>query len=372
MTEVRQWTLAFVVNGSADGLLGMRARAFAERLGDDTCVRIAYRGPRRVRAVREFLVFLRQAEPDLVYVFDLGYSGIAASLLYARARRVRLIVETGDVIWALWQATGRRGRLACTLARVYEKRVLRSANAVTVRGTVLRDYVQRQGATRVEVLPDGVDTQQFRPFEATDLRARLGLDGAFTVGLVGSLVWSPRQRWCYGMELLAALAQLRDLPVKGLIVGDGSGKAHLTSRAQELGLSDRVVLTGWVPHNDLPPFINCMDVCLSTQTNDLIGSVRTTAKLPLYLACGRFVIASSVGDVARVLPREMLLEYQGSYDPEYPVRLGDRLRELISRRGDVETMGLDNVRVAKANFDYGVLANRLRSLCAQLWSGHAR
>jgi hypothetical protein len=51
-----------------------------------------------------------------------------------------------------------------------------------------------------------------------------------------------------------------------------------------------------------------MDICLSTQTNDVVGWVRTTGKLPLYLAAGRYVLASRVGEAARVLPEEMLVD----------------------------------------------------------------
>ena len=38
--------------------------------------------------------------------------------------------------------------------------------------------------------------------------------------------------------------------------------------------------------------LSIMDVCISTQSNDLVGMVRTTGKLPLYLAYGKYVIAN--------------------------------------------------------------------------------
>src|SRR6185437_1985017 len=83
--------------------------------------------------------------------------------------------------------------------------------------------------------------------------------------------------------------------VAGIIVGTGDGVEVLRALAREYGIEDRIVLTGWIPHQDLPAYINVIDICLSTQTNDLVGTVRLTAKLPQYLACGRYVIASDVG-----------------------------------------------------------------------------
>lgn len=359
---------AFVVNGRADGLVGVRARGFARQLGGEISTHIAYRGPSNGRTARDFLAWLRATRPDLVLVFDVGVAGAVVSLVYGRLRRVPVIVDTGDVVWALLRATGQRGRLTCDLVRAYERQILRSATTVTVRAASLCEYLQECGISRVEFLAEGVDTELFRPLEVSALRARLGLADALTVGVVGSLGWNPRFRWCYGMELIEAMARLEGVPIKGLIVGEGPGFPHLLTRAKVLGVADRIVLAGWVPHEDLPPLINCMDICLSTQTNDLVGRVRMTAKLPLYLACGRFVIATRVGDAPRILPDEMLLEYRGAFDFDYPDRLAERLRQLFSVRADAEKMGLRNVQVAKTHFEYSILSDRLRVLFERLWA----
>ena len=88
------------------------------------------------------------------------------------------------------------------------------------------------------------------------------------------------------------------LPVRALIVGDGDGLPHLQQRAQELGLGDRVRFTGRVPIEEVPLYTSMMDVALSTQTNNRIGQVRTTGKLPEYMAAGCYVLATDVGKLA--------------------------------------------------------------------------
>src|SRR5262249_19682298 len=155
----------------------------------------------------------------------------------------------------------------------------------------------------------------------TDLRHTYGLGEMITIGLVGSITWSPNLRMCYGTELLEAICLLRDLPVKGVVIGDGSGLAILKSQARERGIEDRILFLGRIPYNDLPKYLNLIDICLSTQTNDTVGQVRTTGKLPLYLASGRFVLASRVGEAALVLPDSMLVDYENTKDPEYAQRL---------------------------------------------------
>jgi glycosyltransferase involved in cell wall biosynthesis len=134
------------------------------------------------------------------------------------------------------------------------------------------------------------------------------------IGMVGSVVWSPVRESCYGWELVEIVKQLQgniDRPVRGIMVGDGSGLPRLKERCQQLGIEGLVEFAGRVPYAELPGWLHRMDICLSTQTNDVVGWVRTTGKLPLYLAAGRYVLASRVGEAARVLPEEMLVDGEG-------------------------------------------------------------
>ena len=88
-----------------------------------------------------------------------------------------------------------------------------------------------------------------------------------------------------------------------------------------------MLFAGRIAYERLPDYLAALDVCLSTQTNDLAGQARTTGKLPLYLAAGRYILASRVGEAALVLPDDMLLDYHGVVDRDYPARLAGRVRE---------------------------------------------
>ena len=154
------------------------------------------------------------------------------------------------------------------------------------------------------------------------------------------------------------LALLKDLPVRGVLIGDGSGLDRIRARAESQGVSDRLYFAGRQPMHSLPDQLAASDVCLSTQSNDLVGQVRTTGKLPLYMACGKYILASDVGEASRVLPREMLVPYDGARDDGYPTRLADRVRMLVASPGRLDA-GRANVDVARREFDYDVLAGRV-------------
>jgi glycosyltransferase involved in cell wall biosynthesis len=145
------------------------------------------------------------------------------------------------------------------------------------------------------------------------------------------------------------------------MIGDGSGIAVLRGRCVEWGIVDHVEFAGRVPYAELPAWLRRFDICLSTQTNDVIGHVRTTGKLPLYMAAGRFVLASRVGEAARVLPPEMLVDYNGGVDLGYPARLADRVVELIDAGTDFLHRP-ECPALARANFDYDRLAPRVAAV----------
>jgi glycosyltransferase involved in cell wall biosynthesis len=351
--------LAFVVNDSPGSALDTRARAFADRLSCEYETRLFHRSRRKFASIGWLLGQLIDFRPDLCYVLDMGYSGVAAAAFYSFLSGRRLVIDTGDAITELAKATG-RGRIGLALTRALEWFSLRVADRIVVRGTLHRKYLA-ENKRNAEVIQDGVDVEEFRAHLDGSVRTRLGLAGVLTVGLVGSCVWNPRTQTCYGAELVETIARLRDLPVYGVLIGDGSGLPVLRERCRHYGIEDRVQFLGRIPYAELPAYLEAMDICLSTQTNDLVGQVRTTGKLPLYLAAGRFVLASNVGEASRVLPPEMLVEFVGRADSEYPARLAERIRWLEANRTSL-ARGEELVDIARREFDYSVLTARLVKL----------
>ena len=350
--------VAIVVNSPAGGVLGPRVESFANGLNREFRIDVFWRQAARPRAIFSFFSELRRVRPDLVYLVDLGYPAVVASLIYQQSYSCPLVIETGDPLAELLWASGRVGKVGRLAIRRYEQLVLRRADRVVVRGSGLKEYLAGLGVTRTDTVPDGVDTVLFHPMDVADLRQALDLGDCVSIGVMGSLNWSKRLQWGYGSELVQALGLLKDFPVRGIVVGDGPGREILERQADELGVRGRIRFVGHVPHDSLPPYINAMDICLSTQTNDCVGRSRTTAKLPLFLACGRFVLASRVGEAARLLSQEMLVEYQEGFDPHYPVRLAKRIREVV-RAPQLLRLGPENRRIAESEFDYIRLVPRL-------------
>jgi len=223
--------IAFVVNGSSTSAMGVRARSFAARLQDRLAIHSAYRGGNKLYAIVRNVWFLVRVRPVLCYVFDMGYSGVLAAGLYRMFSRCRVVVDTGDAIYELSRSTGSRGPLGLWLTKRLEQYALSISDRVVVRSHVHQQLLATQGIG-ADAIPDGVDLDQFFPNEEDHLRRKYGLEGCTVLGILGSLTWNPRLEMCYGSEIVEVVHRLRDRPVKGLVIGDGSGLVRLKANAR--------------------------------------------------------------------------------------------------------------------------------------------
>jgi glycosyltransferase involved in cell wall biosynthesis len=316
-------SILFVANGGRESSAAERAMRFAAATAGRT--RVLVRRPGRLRSLRELAGDALAFDPDLVYCVDLALVPVAVAVV--NSRRSRFIVDTGDHPSAFFrQVHGGYARVMA--ARAMEEVVYRRAAAVVVRGPHHAAVMRGHGVGRVAIIPDGVDVDLVTPASDTALRERLGLAGVLTVGIAGHFTWYEPLGGGLGCELVRALALLPDLPVHGVLIGSGPGLAHLRVLASELGVADRLHLLGPVPYRDYSRYVNLIDIGLLTQTNDPSSWVRTTGKLPAYLAAGRYILASAVGTAQAVLPESMLIPYSGGWDDSYPGKLAERIREV--------------------------------------------
>lgn len=341
--------ITFIANGPEGSPAAVRAARIADALhGFDVEVLIR-RASRRADGRRYAAAAGRAA---VVYAVDLAAAPLLGALF--RSRSAKLIIDTGDAPSAFLRVVRARGaRIAA--AHIMEAYAYRAAGAFVVRGTYHPQFLRAQGfGKEVHVVPDGVDLDAFRPVDGDGLREQLGLTDAFTVGIQGHFTWYPRLGGGLGWELLHAIALRPDLPIHAVLMGDGHGLAELRRLAEELGISDRLHVIGRVPYRSLARYLAICDVCLLTQTNDASSWIRTTGKLPVYLASGRYVLATRVGTAADLLPDEMLLDYHGSWDRSYPARLADAIARVARDPERVEKGWA--LRELASRFDYRTVA----------------
>ena len=122
----------------------------------------------------------------------------------------------------------------------------------------------------------------------------------------------------------------------GVMISSGTATRMLRARAVGYGVADRIDFIPQIPYDSVGEYLSAIHICFSTQTNDVPGNKRTTGKLPLFLAAGRYILASDVGEAARVLKASKLENYQGTVDRAYSGRLAKRIRTLERDRPSLD------------------------------------
>lgn len=142
---------------------------------------------------------------------------------------------------------------------------------------------------RIYVIPNGVDTDRFRPMPKDPALAQeLGLpSGAPVVGIVAAL----RPEKNHELFLAAARRVNQHRPeTVFLVVGDGQRRAYLEQWAVDLGLADRVLFTG--NRSDVPELLSLLDVFV-------LSSHMEANPLSILeaMASGKPAVATRVGSI---------------------------------------------------------------------------
>ena len=240
---------------------------------------------------------IEQERPDLLHAHSPSLNGIAAIRI---GRRLGLpVVYECRAFWedaAVDQGTGAEWGARYRLARSLETRVFRTADAVTCICEGLRlDIIARGIAQeKVTVIPNAVDTARFTYPVLRDekLAHALGLDQARVLGFLGSF-------YAYeGLTLgLRALPEILDRVPQArlLLVGGGPEEAELKALADRMGIADKVLFAGRVPHDQVARYYSLVDLLLYPRMRMRLTDLVTPLKPLEAMAQGKPVLASDVG-----------------------------------------------------------------------------
>lgn len=167
--------------------------------------------------------------------------------------------------------------------------------------------------------PNGVNTDLFQPRDS-DVRTKLRLNDSFVLGYVGVL-----REWVDFAPVFKAIQKLEN--VKLLIVGEEGNLTYNKDLAKQMGIEEKVIFAGTVPHEEVPDYISAMDVCLIPFKNNGISQNAVPLKLFEYLACNKPVLSTKLRGVQDIMKNKI---YYANSDDEYLDRI-QRLSYLGSR-----------------------------------------
>lgn len=236
-------------------------------------------------------------KPDIVHAHSPQLNAVPA-LRAAHRRGIPAVYE----VRAFWEdaavdhGTTTEGSLRYRLSKSLDTFAFKHVDAVTCICEGLRSDIVGRGipAEKVTVIPNAVDIEKFPLGNPADeaLKASLGLAGARVLGFIGSF-------YAYeGLDLLLAAVPniLKQAPdVRVLLVGGGPQEANLKRQAEALGIADKVVFTGRVPHGEVNRYYDLVDLLVYARHSMRLTELVTPLKPLEAMAQGHLFVASDVG-----------------------------------------------------------------------------
>ena len=239
----------------------------------------------------------KRVRPNILH----AHSPVLNAIPAVRVGR-RLGIPVVYEVRAFWEdaavdhGTAREGGLRYRLTRWLETWALKRADAVTTICEGLRSDIVARGipAQKVTVIPNAVDIEAFSMNAVPDpvLKQRLGLSDTLVLGFIGSF---------YAYEgiklLLTALPKilLHAPHARLLLVGGGPQEVQLKQIALELGVADKVVFGGRIPHGEVQQYYGIIDILVYPRLSMRLTELVTPLKPLEAMAQGRLLVASDVG-----------------------------------------------------------------------------
>lgn len=149
----------------------------------------------------------------------------------------------------------------------------------------------RGDLSKIRVIHGGIDTDRFRPHEASDLRQSWGIaSNHFVFGVVGGYDL-PRGKGQREFLKAAAHVQAKLPHARFLIIGRGNLKETLEKDIADLGLTGKAWLTPYL--RDMPAAMNALDCLVHPQ----VGTEAFPGVVLEAFACGKPVIASALDGI---------------------------------------------------------------------------
>jgi len=263
-------------------------------------------GTRALFDIHNNLVFTRgavplveHAQPDFIYqrYARFSWAGVVAAF---RTKRPLFLEYNGSEVWAgkHWDRVGN-----LDLLERYERLNLDAAARIFVVADVERRNLEARGvaASKIVVNPNGVDVKRFRPGAGgSEMRRELHIkDDEVVAGFVGTFgPWHGVEKFAEAIKSIPL-----SLPVRFLMVGSGSLHAEVQKQLEAQTGAGKVIFTGSVAHNRVPALLDACDILVSPHVPLADGSefFGSPTKVFEYMAMGKAIVASRLGQIAEVL-----------------------------------------------------------------------
>jgi len=242
---------------------------------------------------------IKEKNIDVIVLYSIPTNGIQ-TLRIARKYNIPVVFRSIDILHMLV-----RNKILRRITFSLEKKVYSHVDKILALTPKLAEYVVNMGADKndIELLLFGVDTKRFNPnVDGKRLKDQWGIDENDKVVVFIGTFFEFSGLDSYIEQFPKVLEEVPE--AKLVIVGGGYLFEKLKRTIADLGLNDKIILTGFQPFELMPQYINLADICINpfqigNATRDIIPG-----KIYQYLACARPVLATPLEGMKSLLPDE--------------------------------------------------------------------
>ena len=233
------------------------------------------------------------------------------------------------------------------ISRFFERFTHTRAAAVTAVSPQLAELLAPivGDPSRIHVIPSGVRLEAFENVDISVVPGELidALAGKTVVGYMGTFTQNhDSETFIRGF----AEAVSGDRNIILLLMGEGRRDPAIREAIGRLGIEERVILTGWIPHPQVPAYLSLCDILANPLRQDYQEDfIGVPVKMFEYMAAGRAIISTDMPYVRELQKDTALYVPEGNPaawsdaishltgDPLLRHSLGAAGQQLLEREG---------------------------------------
>lgn len=255
--------------------------------------------PRQVHFIHNFRLLYQLAKDcDIIHLQKCFASTALPVLWVSRLLKKPLHYDWDDNETALAKQVEKRFLSRFQIA-VYESMLPHMAHSLTYSSRWIQNRAIQLGFPEEKMfhLPVGADLQRFHPQceKASALLLQWGLHPQFqTVLYIGQMEGAAHAH----LLIEAAPAVIRQFPqTQFLVVGGGEQLEAMRQAALSSPVCEKIFLPGYVEQKIVPSIIASSDICVACFEDDEATRAKSPLKIAEYLASGKAIVASDVGEI---------------------------------------------------------------------------
>ena len=292
---------------------------------------------------------------DIIFVYQTSPVTVGIPAVYAKKRFKAPIFFWVQDLWpeSLKAAGGIKNIYVLSFFNSLTQWIYNNSKKVLIQSNGFREYILNQGIPNDKIIfYPNLTESLYKPVKEVNEYQKFFQNKFFNIVFAGNIGEAQSFK-----TIIGAINNIKKLPVKVIVIGEGRYKKTALHLIKEKGLESHFNFIGSFPSTEMPKFFSHADALMVSLKKNKIFSLTIPAKIQSYLACGKPIIASLDGVGAKIVidakcgvvsPAESILD------------LSEKIKELITLdRTKLYEMGINARKYYEKEFDRNSLLEKL-------------